>query len=211
MHRKHVRRIWGNLKKSDSWELNSEREGSTFGARWGQTNLCAMGAARDGGGGGKWKSQHRKTVPLSPYVEKPLNSKVIKSFVPKLRSRKCFSYFGILMFYVYMLWTFYVRFTYQDIWLWYRKRTWLVFALVYYDVIVEHIIHYAAGTPASLMLVDNYNHDMVRRVFDAYQLWLTIRVRHSWCNGYRRWKWTQWLDFKSWIRLLAFHIVQLCI
>ena len=28
---------------------------------------------------------------LSPYVEKPLNSKVIKSFVPELRSRKCFS------------------------------------------------------------------------------------------------------------------------
>ena len=27
---------------------------------------------------------------LTPYVEKPLNSKVIKSFVPELRSRKCF-------------------------------------------------------------------------------------------------------------------------
>ena len=45
-----------------------------------------------------------KIVPLSPYVEKPLNSKVIKSFVPELRSRKCFSSFGIPMFYVYMLW-----------------------------------------------------------------------------------------------------------
>ena len=32
---------------------------------------------------------------LSPYVEKPLNSKVIKSFVPELRSRKCFLCFGI--------------------------------------------------------------------------------------------------------------------
>ena len=40
---------------------------------------------------------------LSPYVEKPFNSKVIKSFVPELRSRKCFSCFGIPMFYVYML------------------------------------------------------------------------------------------------------------
>ena len=49
---------------------------------------------------------------LSPYVEKPFNSKVIKSFVPELRSRKCFSCFGIPMFCVYMLWTFYVRFTY---------------------------------------------------------------------------------------------------
>ena len=34
---------------------------------------------------------------LSPYVKKPLNSKVIKSFVPELRSRKCFLCFGIPM------------------------------------------------------------------------------------------------------------------
>ena len=50
---------------------------------------------------GRWKSQHRK-VYLSPYVEKPFNSKVIKSFVPELRSRKYFSCFGIPMFYVCM-------------------------------------------------------------------------------------------------------------
>ena len=49
---------------------------------------------------------------LSPNVENPFNSKVIKGFVPELRSSKCFSCFGIPMFYVYMLWTFYVRFTY---------------------------------------------------------------------------------------------------
>ena len=36
-------------------------------------------------------------VSLSPYVEKPFNSKVIKSFVPELRSRKCFLCFGIPM------------------------------------------------------------------------------------------------------------------
>ena len=41
---------------------------------------------------GRWKSQ----VYLSPSVEKPFNSKVIKSFVPELRSRKCFSCFGFL-------------------------------------------------------------------------------------------------------------------
>ena len=46
-----------------------------------------------------------------PYVE-TFNSKVIKGFVPKLRSRKFFSCFGIPMFYVYMLGTFNVRFTY---------------------------------------------------------------------------------------------------
>ena len=64
--------------------------------------------------GSRWKSQNRKNVYLSPYVEEPLNSKVIKKFVPELRSRKCFSCFEILMFYVYMLWTFYVRFAYPS-------------------------------------------------------------------------------------------------
>ena len=113
MDRKRARRIlgdWGK-KSQSSWELDTEREGSTFGARWGQTNLCATGA-HVLEGGSRWKSQNRKNVYLSPHVEEPLNSKVIKSFVPELRSRKCFSCFGIPMFYVYMLRTLYVRFTY---------------------------------------------------------------------------------------------------
>ena len=29
----------------------------------------------------------------------------------------------------------------------------------------------------------------------------------AWCNGYRRRKWTRRLEFKSWTRLIAFHIV----
>ena len=45
MHRKRTR-IFGILKKSVSWELDSEREGSIFEARWGQTNFCATSAAR---------------------------------------------------------------------------------------------------------------------------------------------------------------------
>ena len=40
--------------------------------------------------GGRWKSQDRKFVPLSPYDREPLNSKIIKSFVPYLRSRYVF-------------------------------------------------------------------------------------------------------------------------
>ena len=44
--------------------------------------------------GVKWKSQNRKNVYLSPYVKEPLNSKVIKSFVPELRSRNCFRVSG---------------------------------------------------------------------------------------------------------------------
>ena len=39
---------------------------------------------------GRWNSQNRKIVPLSPYIEEPLNSKVIKSFVPEQRSRNVF-------------------------------------------------------------------------------------------------------------------------
>ena len=100
---------FGRFEKVSSWDLDSEREGSAFGARWSQTNLCATGAARDGGADGKVIIE-RICISL-PYVE-TFNSKVIKGFVPELKSRKCFSCFGIPMFYVYMLWTFYVRFTY---------------------------------------------------------------------------------------------------
>ena len=37
-----------------------------------------------------------------PYIEKPFNSKVIKSFVRELRSRKCFLCFGIPMLSIYV-------------------------------------------------------------------------------------------------------------
>ena len=84
------------------WVLPSEEEGWLLRARRG----FALGVHVVWG---RCKSQ----VYLSPYVGKPFNSKVIKSFVPELRSRKCFSCFGIPMFYVYMLWTFYVHFTYS--------------------------------------------------------------------------------------------------
>ena len=97
----------GFWKKSVSWVLLSDEEGWLSLAHRG----LEAGAIRFGGRG-RWKSQHRKIVPFSPYIEKPLNSKVIKSFVPELRSRNCFSCFRIPMFSVYMLRTFYVRFPY---------------------------------------------------------------------------------------------------
>ena len=62
-----------------------------------------------------WLSIARSGLVLGAHV-----MGVIKSFVPELRSRKCFSCFGIPMFYVYVLWTFYVRFTHIRIWLWYN-------------------------------------------------------------------------------------------
>ena len=54
--------------------------------------------------GDRWKSQNRNIVPLSPYVEEPLNSKVIKSFVPEQRSHYVFFEFRdsyVLCIYIY--------------------------------------------------------------------------------------------------------------
>ena len=62
---------------------------------------------------GRWKSQHSKIVYHSPFVEKPLNSKVIKSFVPELRSRQVFLCFGIPILSIYMLYEHYERFAYR--------------------------------------------------------------------------------------------------
>ena len=35
---------------------------------------------------------------------------------------------------------------------------------------------------------------------------LSINWRCLWCNGYCLWKWTRRYEFKSWTRLIAFHI-----
>ena len=73
-----------DLRKSRSWVPASEEEGwlSELGEA---RRLCALRAPRVG-----WveswqckSSQHRKIVSLSPHVEKPFNSKVIKTFVPE--------------------------------------------------------------------------------------------------------------------------------
>ena len=98
--------FWGFWKKSVGWVLRPKKKGDFSRARSG----LVAGATRVGGG--DWWKVSIERLCLSPNVEKPFNSKVIKSFVPELRSRKCFSCFGIPMFYLYILWTFYVRFQY---------------------------------------------------------------------------------------------------
>ena len=115
--------VRGGFEKSQlCWELNSEWEGSTFGARWGQMNLCATGATRVAWGRGADEKASIERLCISLPCVETFNPKVIKGFVPELRSRECFLCFGIPMFYVYMLWTFYVRYTYPDIWIWYTMR-----------------------------------------------------------------------------------------
>ena len=95
-----ARRIWGILKKSVELSSASGEDGWLSLARRSQAR--GLGQVSHEMGGCRWKSQNRKNVYLSPYVEEPLNSKVIKSFVPGLRSRQCFSCFEIPMFYVYI-------------------------------------------------------------------------------------------------------------
>ena len=76
--------IWEKSVSWD-WDLGEARR------------ICALRAPHVMGADGKVSIQRWY---FSSYVEKPLNSKVIKSFVPELRSRKCFSCFGIPMLYM---------------------------------------------------------------------------------------------------------------
>ena len=110
-----ARRILGILKKSVELSPASGEDGWLSLAR----GVLGQMSHEMVGGGGRWKSQNRKNVYLSPYVEEPLNLKVIKSFVPELRSRKCFSSFGISMFYVY-IYEHSMSISHIRIWLWYR-------------------------------------------------------------------------------------------
>ena len=98
--------FWG-FEKSQLVEILPPKKMVTFGAHRG----FAAGAARGGGGDADGKVSIERLCISHPYVEKPFNSKVIKSFVPELRSRKCFLCFGIPILSIYELWTFYVHFT----------------------------------------------------------------------------------------------------
>ena len=83
-----VRMIWGDFKKSVELRTRHRTRRVDFRGSQRPDEFTRYGhRTREGG---RWKSQNRKNVYLSPYVEEPLNSKVIKSFVPELKSRKCF-------------------------------------------------------------------------------------------------------------------------
>ena len=103
MHRKRARRILGIWEKSVSWVFTS-KEGWLSELAEALRRVPHVVVV-----GGRWKSQHRKIVYLSPYVEKPFNLKVIKRFVPELRSRKCFCVSGFLCY----IYGHYERFAYR--------------------------------------------------------------------------------------------------
>ena len=76
--------------------------------------------------GGRWKTHHRKIVHLSSLCRRTFKLKGNKKFRTWTR-KSCFSCFEIPMFNVYMLWTFYVRFTHSRIWLWYNNSfVWMI-------------------------------------------------------------------------------------
>ena len=139
--------IMGDFEKVSWVELSpaSREDGWLSRARGG------LGQVSHEMGRGRWKSQNRKNVYLSPYVEEPLNWKVIKSFVPELRSRKCFSCFEIPMFYVIYFTNIPCTFQYSSMgmlqydfqhkfnWLlmrWYCEEVWSVYL---FKMIVNYI------------------------------------------------------------------------
>ena len=96
----------GDFEKVIEWSWVQPREKTVGFSLLAEARPVAFvaGATRVGAGG-RWKSQNRENVYLSPYVEESLNSKVIR-FIPELRSRKCLSCFEIPMFYVYVIYMY---------------------------------------------------------------------------------------------------------
>ena len=107
-----ARRILGILKKV-SWVEN-----------WSPNQKGRLSLARRGPGqvshemGDRWKSQNRKNVYFSPYVEEPINSKVIKSFVPEQRSRVFRVSRFLCSMYIYM--SIICPFRISVSWVWYN-------------------------------------------------------------------------------------------
>ena len=91
---RHAPQAWAEIwEKSVSWDWDLGE------ARW----ICALQAPHMMLGGGATDGKISiERLCLSPCVEKP-NSKVIKSFVPELRSRKCFLCFRIPVIYEHFM------------------------------------------------------------------------------------------------------------
>ena len=87
--------FWGFEKKLVESSFGLGRKRLTFACSPRPCGRCCMWFGADG-------KVVIERLCLSPYVEKPFNSKVIKSFVPELRSRKCFLCLGDFVCYLYV-------------------------------------------------------------------------------------------------------------
>ena len=103
--------IWEKLVSRVSWVLGPRKtvdfRGSPKAGQW-PCGRCRRWFGADG------KVSIERWY-LSPYVEKPFNSKVIKSFVLELRSRKFFFCFSGFQWYLYTFYEHYVYFTHIKI------------------------------------------------------------------------------------------------
>ena len=82
----------------------------------------ALGGCAWDGGGADGKARIERMC-ISLLISKNLlNSKVIKSFIPELRSRKCFSCFEIPMFYIYICYEHSMYVSHIRIRLWYTHK-----------------------------------------------------------------------------------------
>ena len=97
----------------------SERVGLGFSVRG---RRLTFRACRSLAGRGRWKIVIERLCLSLPYVKNPFNSKVIKSFVPELRSRKCFLCFGIPMLSIYVRYEHSMYISHIHIWL--CNNTW---------------------------------------------------------------------------------------
>ena len=115
MHRKRARRIWGFEK---SRVFAAEEEGWLSELAEGLRRVPHVVLV---GGGANGKDVIERLCLSLPYVEKPLNSKLIKSFVPELRSRKYFLCFGIPMQSIYMSYEHSMYISHIHVWLCYNN------------------------------------------------------------------------------------------
>ena len=110
--------FWEILKKSkrrvENWTPNETVDFRLL------TETFVAGARRVGVGADKKARIERLCLSLL-MSKKPLNSKVIKSFVPEKRNRKCFSSFEIPMFYHFghSMYVSHIAIS----WLWYSTTT----------------------------------------------------------------------------------------
>ena len=179
--------FWRNLVEL---RLDTERDG------W-------LSLARGGLGqvsheiGGRWKSQDRKIMPLSPYVEKPLNSKVIKSFVLEQRSRKCFSCFEIPMFYLYG----------HSMYVWHIAISWGGYNITYYQTL-HHWKSLTNHRMSSLGLVSLFDSksNFVGYLVPKSSLWKN--VVYSYADACRIITTTQWRQRHSSLEKYTPHFIE---
>ena len=103
---RHAPEVWAEdfeiWKKSISWVLASEKNGLLSGLAEARPVVGGGVLHAVGGGGGRWKSHLRKIVYLSPFVEKPFNSKGNKKF--RTWTKKSWVFFVFWYSYVIYIW-----------------------------------------------------------------------------------------------------------